>query len=81
MFERLQKLNLTLSHRSVTTLVQLIGKNNDVTVKCWRDQLAEGLKLKVNDNWQASETYSCVKKLRLEIHMYERMYVILYFDL
>ena len=47
MHERLQKVNLALSHRSLTKLVHLIGQNHDATVKCWRDQLAEELKVKV----------------------------------
>ena len=39
MYQRLQKLNVTVSHKTVIRLVTALGENHDVRVVEWRDRL------------------------------------------
>lgn len=42
-FQRLQKVNVCLSHQATTTLVNTLGSNHDKSVLQWRDTLADTL--------------------------------------
>ena len=42
-FQRLQKLNICMSHQVTTTLVNTLGTNHDMAVLKWRDSLVESL--------------------------------------
>ena len=43
MFNRLQKLNLTVSYITVIRLLEKVGEDFDVTVKGWRDRIISTL--------------------------------------
>lgn len=43
-FERLQKLNVTMSHSQLTRLVEEMGSNFDAVVIGWRDHLISKIK-------------------------------------
>lgn len=44
MCERLQKLNLCMSHVATNRLLHMLGDGHDTAVKEWRDKLVESLK-------------------------------------
>lgn len=43
-YQRLQKLNLTVSHQTLIKLVDNVGKDHDARVLQWRDILVQKLK-------------------------------------
>ena len=51
MYEKLQKINVTVAHRTVICLLTALGENHDAKVVQWcsalRDQLADTMMVKI----------------------------------
>ena len=55
-YQRLQRLNLTVSHSFIIRLVERVGKNYDERVKAWRDSIIT--QLDDNDKIVSGHTHS-----------------------
>lgn len=53
-YQRLQKLNLTMSHPSLVRLIDKVGEDYDAKVKGWRDAIVANLassQTEVKNDW------------------------------
>ncbi len=56
-YQRLQRLNLTVSHSSMIRIVDIFGKNHDSKLKQWRDGVVDETDKIVSQHYFLSRQY------------------------